>query len=58
MWTPPTHYYLESSGQVAYITTHPNTHCSPTILVLNVLKVTFLDFSFQDPGLQESLESK
>ena len=23
MWTPPTLYYLESNGQVAYMETHP-----------------------------------
>ena len=24
MWTPPSHYFLESSAQAAYMETHPS----------------------------------
>ena len=43
MQTSPTHYYLESSVQVAYMETHPKIKTSPFILDIDFENVHHLN---------------
>ena len=44
MRTPPTHYYLESSGQATYMKTHPKyTTRGPLLSVIKKLSLRVMD---------------